>query len=85
MYLITLSEYSSNPDKKGTPVRTTIGISKRGEYADRDFFELGEKSLGQTVTRIQQYLFFNSMGSDHRGFNGNILQDKEKRQEDFMK
>ena len=71
--------YSSNPEKEIAPVRTTIGISKRGEYADRDFFELGEKSLGQTIDQDTAVFILQQHGLRSRGFNRAYFAGQEKR------
>jgi hypothetical protein len=71
--------YSSNPDKDSSPVRTTIGISKRGDYADRDFFELGEKSLGQTIDQDTIVFILQQHGLRSRGFNRAYFAGQEKR------
>ena len=71
--------YASNPEHEITPVRTTLGVSKRGELAEHEVFDLGEKSLGQTIDQDSTVFILQQHGLRSRGFNKAYFAGQEKR------
>jgi phenylpropionate dioxygenase-like ring-hydroxylating dioxygenase large terminal subunit len=72
--------YSSNPEKEMSPIRSTVGVHERGDFADfPDVFDHGEKSLGQTIDQDAVVFIFQKFGLRSRGFNGAYFAGQEKR------
>ncbi|MEC7831213.1 MAG: aromatic ring-hydroxylating dioxygenase subunit alpha [Pseudomonadota bacterium] len=71
--------YASNPEHETSPVRTTVGISERGKYAEHDVFDLGEKSLGQTIDQDSAVFILQQHGLRSRGFDRAYFAGQEKR------
>ena len=71
--------YASNPEHETTPVRTTVGVSQRGEFAEQEVFDLGEKSLGQTIDQDSTVFILQQHGLRSRGFNRAYFAGQEKR------
>ena len=71
--------YASNPEHETSPIRTTVGISERGEYAEHEVFDLGEKSLGQTIDQDSAVFILQQHGLRSRGFDRAYFAGQEKR------
>ena len=72
--------YASNPKNETSPIRSTVGIHERGNFAiEPDIFDHGEKSLGQTIDQDAVVFIFQQHGLRSRGFNGAYFAGQEKR------
>ena len=72
--------YASNPKNETSPIRSTVGIHERGNFAiEPDIFNHGEKSLGQTIDQDAVVFIFQQYGLRSRGFNGAYFAGQEKR------
>jgi phenylpropionate dioxygenase-like ring-hydroxylating dioxygenase large terminal subunit len=72
--------YASNPKYETSPIRSTVGIHERGNFAiEPDIFDHGEKSLGQTIDQDAVVFIFQQHGLRSRGFNGAYFAGQEKR------
>ena len=72
--------YASNPENETSPIRSTVGIHERGNFAiEPDVFDHGEKSLGQTIDQDAVVFVFQQYGLRSRGFNGAYFAGQEKR------
>lgn len=71
--------YASQPNKETAPVRTTKGILDRSQYAEREFFNYGEESMGQTIDQDGAIFVLQQQGLRSRGFKGAYYSNQESR------
>ena len=71
--------YASQPEKETSPVRTTKGIVERNKFAERQFFNYGEETMGQTIDQDTAIFILQQKGLRSRGFDRAYYANQESR------